>query len=49
MDFLLTEGRGRDLFVRYWTFMAEALTNHPFAIAAELFNEPMTIKRNEIF
>lgn len=49
MDFTVIEGEGRDYFVRYWRLMAEAVVDHPSAIAAELMNEPMTIRRSSMF
>ncbi len=49
MDYMVLEGSGRDLFVRYWKLMAEAVVDHPSAFAAELMNEPMTIRRGAMF
>lgn len=49
MDYMIQEGDGRDAFVRYWRLMAEAVVEHPSAFAAELMNEPMTIRRREAF
>eukprot|EP00039_Didymoeca_costata_P033021 m.40313 g.40313 ORF g.40313 m.40313 type:complete len:453 (+) comp9652_c0_seq1:178-1536(+) len=49
MDYLVEEGPGRDAFVRYWRLMAEAVVNHPSAFAAELMNEPMSIRRRDMF
>lgn len=49
MDYLVTEGPGRDAFVNFWRLMAEAVSNHPSAIACELMNEPMTIRRTRAF
>ena len=49
MDYLVEEGEGRDYFVRFWRLMAEAVADHPSAIAAELMNEPMTIRRREYY
>ena len=49
MDFLVTDGEGRDAFVRFWRLMAEAVETHPSAFAAELMNEPMTIRRRDMF
>eukprot|EP00929_Paragymnodinium_shiwhaense_P108800 TRINITY_DN75136_c0_g1_i1.p1 TRINITY_DN75136_c0_g1~~TRINITY_DN75136_c0_g1_i1.p1 ORF type:complete len:443 (-),score=48.15 TRINITY_DN75136_c0_g1_i1:99-1427(-) len=49
MDYLLMPGKGRDAFVRYWRLMAEAVKGHPSAFAAELMNEPMSIRRNYMF
>ena len=49
MEFWLKEGRGRDLFVRYWRLIAEAVINHPSAFAAEFLNEHVNIRRNEMF
>ena len=49
MDYCMLEGRGRDAFVRYWRLMAEAVVDHPSAFAAELMNEPMTIRRRAMF
>ena len=49
MDYVITKGPGRDDFVRYWRLMAEAVAQHPSAFAAELMNEPMTIKRDKAY
>lgn len=45
MDYLITDGPGRAAFVRYWRLLAEAVMGHPSAVAAEMMNEPMTIRR----
>ena len=47
--YMLTEGEGRDDFVRYWRLMAQAVAGHPSAVAAELDNEPMSIARDKMF
>jgi len=49
MDYIFDPGPGRDAFVRYWVLMAEAVKNHPSAFAAELMNEPMSIRRRVMF
>ena len=49
MDYLITAGPGRDAFIRYWRLIAEAVITHPSAIACELMNEPMTIRRSLAF
>ena len=50
MDYLVEEGSpGRDKFVRFWRLMAEAVAGHPSAFAVELMNEPMTIRRRDMF
>jgi hypothetical protein len=49
MDYMVLEGPGRDAFVRYWKLMAEAVVDHPSAFAAELMNEPMTIRRTAMY
>ena len=49
MDYILTPGAGRDAFVRYWRLMAEAVREHRSAIAAELMNEPITLRRTAAF
>ena len=49
MDFMVLEGPGRDKFSRYWRLMAEAVVNHPSAVAVEFMNEPMTIRRTAAF
>jgi hypothetical protein len=49
MDYLVEEGQGRDDFVRFWTLMAEAVVDYPAAIACELMNEPMTIRRTKMY
>ena len=45
MDYLITEGPGRAAFVRYWRLLAQAVAGHASAVAAELMNEPMTVRR----
>uniref|UniRef100_A0A0G4I4S0 Glycoside hydrolase family 5 domain-containing protein n=1 Tax=Chromera velia CCMP2878 TaxID=1169474 RepID=A0A0G4I4S0_9ALVE len=45
MDYLVRDGPGRQKFVRFWRLLAEAVRDHPSAFAAELMNEPMTLKR----
>merc|ERR1712216_846653 len=49
MDFVVQDGPGRQDFVRYWALMAEAVKDHPSAFAAELMNEPMSIRRRWMF
>jgi len=50
MDFIVaTEGGGRADFVRYWSLIAEAVVHHQSAVAAELMNEPMSIRRSEMY
>lgn len=49
MDAVITEGGGREDFVRYWRLLAEAVAQHPSAFAAELMNEPLTIKRDRAY
>lgn len=49
MKYVLSEGPGRDAFVRYWRLMAEAVKYHPSAFACELMNEPMSIDRGRMF
>ena len=49
MDYVLQPGEGREAFVRYWALVAEAVREHPSAIAAELMNEPMSIRRRDMF
>jgi len=49
INYMVSQGAGRDAFVRFWKLMAEAVASHPSAIAAELINEPMCIKRNDMF
>jgi hypothetical protein len=49
MDYMVTDGAGRADFVRYWRLLAEAVVDHPSAFAAELMNEPMTIKRDKYY
>mmetsp|Transcript_26792 Transcript_26792/g.50766 ORF Transcript_26792/g.50766 Transcript_26792/m.50766 type:complete len:463 (+) Transcript_26792:31-1419(+) len=49
MDYMVNPGEGRDYFVKFWKLMAEAVVDHPSAIAAELMNEPMTIYRKHAF
>jgi len=45
----LQPGEGRDYFVRFWTLIANEVKDHPSAFAAELMNEPMTIRRKWMF
>ena len=47
MNYMITEGPGRDAFVRYWSLLAIAVAQHPSAFAAELSNEPMTMNRRD--
>jgi hypothetical protein len=49
MSYMVEKGAGRTAFVRYWKLMAEAAADHPSAFAAELMNEPMSIKRKDMF
>jgi len=49
MDYMVLPGAGRDTFVDFWRLVAEAVVDHPSAIAAELMNEPMTIRRNDSY
>ena len=49
MDYLVHDGPGRQDFVRFWKLMAEAVKDHPSAFAAELMNEPMTIRRKQAY
>jgi len=49
MDYILAPGPGRDSFVRFWKLMAEAVKSHPSAFAAELMNEPISIRRTYMF
>ena len=49
MDYVVSAGAGRAAFVRYWALLAEAVRAHPSAVAAELMNEPMTIRRTRAF
>ena len=49
MSYVMTEGPGRDAFVRYWKLIAQAVVDHPSAFAAELMNEPMSIHRRDLF
>ena len=46
---MVFDGPGRQDFVRFWKLMAEAVVDHPSAFAAELMNEPMTIRRKDAF
>lgn len=45
MDYIITEGQGREEFVRFWMLMAHAVKDNPSVVAVELMNEPMTIWR----
>jgi len=49
MDYLIAPGPGRAAFARFWRLVAEAVRDHPSAVAAELMNEPMTIWRRLAF
>jgi len=49
MTYMVEEGAGRDAFVRYWKLMAQAVRGHQSAVACELANEPMTIKRDKMY
>ena len=49
MDYMVFDGPGRQDFVRFWKLMAEAVVDHPSAFAAELMNEPITIRRKDAF
>ena len=49
MDYMVFDGPGRQDFVRFWKLMAEAVKDHPSAFAAELTNEPITIRRREAY
>ena len=45
LDYLFEKGPGRDDFCRYHKLLAEAVFDYPSAIAIELMNEPVYIKR----
>lgn len=49
MDYILKPGQGRVEFVRFWRLVAQAVKDHPSAFAAELMNEPMSIRRKWMF
>lgn len=49
MNYMIEEGPGRDDFVRFWRLLAEAVKGHRTAYAAELTNEPMSIRRRQMF
>jgi hypothetical protein len=49
MDYMLEEGPGRDDFVRYWRLLAGEAARHPTAYAAELANEPMSVRRTHMY
>ena len=49
MDYMLQEGDGRNAFVRYWSLLAKEVTQHPSAVAMELDNEPMSIRRGAMY
>ena len=48
MNYVLTKP-GRSDFVRFWSLIAREVVNHPSAFAAELMNEPMSIRRDVMF
>ena len=49
MDYVLAPGEGRQAFVRFWALLAAEVARHPSAIAAELMNEPTSIRRRWMF
>jgi hypothetical protein len=49
MDYLVKAGAGRDAFARFWRLLAQVAAPHPSAFAAELMNEPVTVRRSEMF
>ena len=49
MDYMIRPGPGRSEFVRFWRLVAEAAAGHPSAFAAELMNEPMSIRRGWMY
>ena len=49
MNYLVDEGPGRDYFVQYWKLLAMEAKRHPSAVACELMNEPMSIRRKAMF
>jgi len=49
MDYMINEGAGRTAFVRFWTLVAHAITQHPSAFAIEPMNEPMSINRRDMY
>jgi len=49
MNYFINPGPGRKAFVRFWTLVAEAVTQHPSAFALELANEPMSINRRDMY
>ena len=42
-------GPGREAFVRFWQLMAQAVAEHPSAVAVELMNEPLWLWRQSAF
>lgn len=49
MDYVMMPGAGRDAFVQFWTLVAQAVAQHPSAIALELMNEPMSLRRRDMY
>jgi len=49
MDYLLKDGPGRQKFVRYWELLAEAVADFPAVIGMELMNEPISLRRWDMF
>ena len=49
MDYIVTNGPGRAAFVRFWSLVAQAVKPHASAFAAELMNEPMSIRRRGLY
>jgi len=49
MNYIQKKGAGRDAFVKYMRLIAEAVADHPSVFALEPMNEPMSIKRGDMF
>ena len=49
MDYIQKEGQGRDALVNYVRLVAAAVANHPSVFGIEPMNEPMSIKRGDMF
>jgi len=49
MNYIQKKGAGRDAFVKYMRLIAEAVVDHPSVFAIEPMNEPMSIKRGDMF
>jgi len=49
MNYIQKQGAGREAFVKYMRLVAESVVDHPSVFAIEPMNEPMSIKRGDMF